>query len=317
MLQFAEAMKTGSLIRRKIRMIIAGALFAGLAAQPWLFLSPAGAQTQPASRFDQGLLWKVEKAGAPASHVFGTIHIDDERVTKLPEAVTRSLSASSSFTMEVSLDPGNLLQLATRMIFQDGRDLPGVVGEALYQKVVAVSASLGMPGELLRQFKPWAVALLLSVPQQNSTDVLDLALFRMASEQNKTIHQLESIEEQVATFEALPESDQAALLSHALENHDKMPQMTKQVIEAYLRRDLAAMWRLSEEGDGGKPEYKRLNEVFTKRLLDERNTRMIERMQPQLRAGNAFIAVGALHLYGERGLLNLLAQRGYQLTRVY
>ena len=53
------------------------------------------------------------------------------------------------------------------------------------------------------------------------------------------------------------------------------------------------------------------------RLLDERNARMVERMAPRLTEGDAFIAVGALHLPGERGILNLLAERGYRIFRVY
>jgi uncharacterized protein YbaP (TraB family) len=57
--------------------------------------------------------------------------------------------------------------------------------------------------------------------------------------------------------------------------------------------------------------------VFDQRLLYDRNARMLERMQLQLKTGAAFIAVGALHLYGEKGLLNLLERDGYRLTRVY
>ena len=57
--------------------------------------------------------------------------------------------------------------------------------------------------------------------------------------------------------------------------------------------------------------------LFDQRLLYDRNTRMLERMQPQLKAGNSFVAVGALHLYGDKGLLAQLAREGYKVTRVY
>ena len=66
-----------------------------------------------------------------------------------------------------------------------------------------------------------------------------------------------------------------------------------------------------------RPDLKPLKSVFDQRLLFDRNTRMVERMQPQLKSGNAFIAVGALHLYGERGVLSLLAREGFRITRVY
>ena len=56
---------------------------------------------------------------------------------------------------------------------------------------------------------------------------------------------------------------------------------------------------------------------FTNKLITRRNHRMAERMQSRLRSGGRFIAVGALHLPGRDGLLRLLSQQGYTLTRVY
>jgi hypothetical protein len=62
---------------------------------------------------------------------------------------------------------------------------------------------------------------------------------------------------------------------------------------------------------------KRVRAVLMQRLLDERNIRMADRADVLLKNGRAFIAVGALHLYGERGVLALLANRGYRVTRMY
>jgi uncharacterized protein YbaP (TraB family) len=61
----------------------------------------------------------------------------------------------------------------------------------------------------------------------------------------------------------------------------------------------------------------RLAEDFQRRLVDDRNQRMVERMQPYLQQGKAFVAVGALHLPGKTGLLERLQQQGYTVTRVY
>ena len=81
-----------------------------------------------AQRFDHGLLWRVEGGGAPASHVFGTVHVADPRVTQLPQPVARALAEARSLTVEVGLDPSSFLALANRMLYLDGRDLPGAVG---------------------------------------------------------------------------------------------------------------------------------------------------------------------------------------------
>ena len=65
------------------------------------------------------------------------------------------------------------------------------------------------------------------------------------------------------------------------------------------------------------PEVAAHQAVMTKRVLYDRSVVMAFRMQRELRRGDAFVAVGALHLYGEKGVLALLAQDGYRSTRAY
>jgi uncharacterized protein YbaP (TraB family) len=290
-----------------------------------LTLTPATfAQTAPARdigaqqrTYAQGLLWKIESASGQTSHVFGTIHLSDARVLALPAPVAQSFEGAGSFVMEVTLDPANLMQLAGRMIFTDGRDLQGVLGGALFQKVAATAPSMGLPPEMLRYLKPWAVALVLMMPQTNGDNILDDRLYKMAIEQNKGVHQLETVDEQVDMFDRMAESEQIAMLRNAVENRERLPKLMERMVDTYLKRDLAALYRISEEDEGHDPEMKRVRAVLMQRLLDERNIRMADRADVLLKNGRAFIAVGALHLYGERGVLALLANRGYRVTRVY
>jgi uncharacterized protein len=291
-----------------------------------LTLAPATyAQTAPAREsgarqqrtYAQGLLWKIESASGQTSHVFGTIHLSDARVLMLPAAVKQSFEGAGSFVMEVTLDPANLTQLAGRMIFTDGRDLPAVLGPALFEKVAATAPSTGLPSEALRYLKPWAVALILMMPQTDGDNVLDDRLYKMALEQKKGVHQLETVDEQVDMFDRMAESEQVTMLRNAVDNRERLPKLMERMVDTYLKRDLAALYRISEEDDGQDPALKRIRAVLMQRLLDERNVRMAERADVLLKNGRAFIAVGALHLYGERGVLALLENRGYRVTRVY
>jgi uncharacterized protein YbaP (TraB family) len=86
------------------------------------------------------------------------------------------------------------------------------------------------------------------------------------------------------------------------------------MIRAYLARDIAA---LAEAGMKHKPDNDRLYRSVMDRLLTRRNARMATRLGPILKDGGAFIAVGAAHLPGESGLLNLLEKAGYRVTPVY
>ena len=267
--------------------------------------------------YTKGLLWRVEKPGVAPSYLFGTAHLADKRVTALPDVVRKELEAATSFTMEVALDPANVLTLASRMVFSDGRDLPTVAGADLYAKLVPLARNLGLPPEAARSFKPWAMLLLLQMPQQKMEDVLDLTLFGIASQQGKTLNYLETVDDQVGAFEKLSDADQVALLRHAVETHAGQKAIEERVVQAYLQRDLALMWQIGEAEIANRPDLKPVKAVVDRRLLFDRNLRMAERMQPQLKSGRAFVAVGALHLYGDEGLLDLLAREGYRVSRVY
>jgi uncharacterized protein YbaP (TraB family) len=267
--------------------------------------------------FDKGLLWRLEKPGVAPSYLFGTMHIADKRITNLPDVVRRQFDAARTFTMEISPDPSNIAQLAARMVYMDGRDLPGVVGADLFKKIVPLIADLGLPAEMARLFKPWAMVLILEMPQQQTADVLDFMLQSMASQQGKALNYLESIDEQVAVFESMSEAEQIALLEQAVATYPELKTQTEKLVQAYLQRDLRLMWQISEAEMEQRPELKALKQVVDQRLLYDRNARMVERMQLQLKTGAAFVAVGALHLYGEKGLLSLLARDGYRVSRVY
>jgi len=277
-------------------------------------LTTAAAPALAAQSYERGLLWRIEGKGAAPSHVFGTIHLADPRVTRLPSAVAREFDRARSVSLELTLDNSNILALANRMVYADGRDLASVAGADLFGKAAAITTGLGLPEHLLRMFKPWAVALVLSAPPQDPTQVLDVVLARAAKEQGKPVHELEGMEEQIAVLEGMPESDQVVLLQQAVDERERLPQIIGRVIDAYLARDLAGMWRLSQETTG---ERRRLNDVLADRLLYQRNERMVERMEPRLAEGGAFVAVGALHLYGSRGVPALLESRGYRVTLVY
>ena len=74
---------------------------------------------------------------------------------------------------------------------------------------------------------------------------------------------------------------------------------------------------LKERCDELFAAWSRFARVYAERLLDIRNRLMVARMMPRLGEGNALVAVGALHLPGRRGILNLLAEEGYHIARVY
>ena len=276
--------------------------------------APAVQHNAAASRFDHGLLWKIETPGAKPSYLFGTIHIDDPRVTALPPPVGKALDGSDRFVMEAVLDNDSLAQMAQAMYFDDDRTLEQVVGKDLYAVTLKALDARGIQNANVEKQKPWAVMMLLSMPAPKTGEFLDMVLETRATKQNKPVAGLETMAEQIAVFDDLSMPDQIALLKEAVRTGPDLEKDYGELIRAYLARDLRT---LAEISDKHEPDEDRLYRTVTDRLLTQRNTRMRQRMAPFLKQGNAFIAVGAAHLAGEAGLLNLLEQAGYRVTPVY
>lgn len=286
----------------------------------WLALVWASLATFPAHAFDtagygQGLLWKVERAGAAPSYVFGTIHSEDARVLALPQPVRQAFDGARVYVMEALLDEGAMMAMSTRMLFDDGRSLKQVLPAPLYARTTAAMAGYGMPEFALQLMKPWAVAMSLSMPKPETGLFLDLMLMQKAQEQNKPVAGLETVEEQLRIFDQMSMPDQVTMLEETLQYLPELDGMFAKLHDAYLARDLGALARLNEEQTlQGNRE---LGEKLMAQLLDARNQRMAQRMEAYFKQGNAFVAIGAMHLPGRVGVLNLLAKRGYRVTAVY
>ena len=277
----------------------------------------AAPKATPAQRFDQGLLWRIERPGIAPSYAFGTIHIDDERVLKLPLAVTRALARSRSFTMEMRTDETAHGKFRRASRLEKGGDLATLLGSELYGRVAETMRDRGFPDSATRRLKPWSVLLALLLPRERPVVILDYALYQIAQEQKKPVFALETVEEQIETFDAMPMDVQIGLLRSVVRHEDEIPDMTKALIQAYLDRDLQRMWDINARVTGLDPNTEDLNDVFLERVLYSRNARMTQTILPRLEDGGAFVAVGALHLYGERGILARLQQQGYRITRLY
>lgn len=274
-----------------------------------LLVMPAGATEEA------GLLWRVEGAGPKPSYLFGTIHSDDPRVNRLPEVVEQALDDSDSFTMEVLLDEKVLLQLMAVSTLPPEQSLTDLLDADLYRQTIEAMAKHGYPEAAVERLKPWVALTTLSTPQPRGGEILDMVLFSRADGLGKRVYGLESVAEQVAVLDELPMADQIAALRDTLQHLDKLEAVFAELYEAYLARDLARLVELSDEhmymGD------REIGEQLMEQLVDIRNRRMVERLQPRLREGGAFVAVGALHLPGELGLIQLLRNQGYKVLAVY
>ena len=263
----------------------------------------------------QGILWKVIPESGQPSYLLGTIHSEDPRVTQLPVPVQKKFDQAKIFCAEMQLDPATQIQMSQGMIYLDGRKLDQQIDRELYQKTVALVAGYGIPEQLVPMFKPWAAGLLLSVPKPESGMFLDYLLYQTAQEQGKKLCGLETPDEVVELFDNTPMKTQVNLLRVAVREHSQLDQMVGEMLDLYLARDLQGLLEYSEKEL--EKSGKDVSALVNDRLIEQRNRNMLETMQVQLKKGNAFIAVGALHLPGDVGLLRMLQEQGYRVKAIY
>jgi hypothetical protein len=265
-------------------------------------------------------LWKVSKAGVKPSHVVGTLHGPDARLAVLPPPVDRAFARAKGLTLEFIADEYGRQRFLEAAMFLDQQTLEGKIGREDFERVLEHLRPLELSREFVARLKPWGVLLnLRSARAASDADApsIDAGLYARARARRLPLYQLEGIEEQVFVFDDFPMDSQVALLKHSLAHYDELSAMSEATLKAYLARDLAALWRVQQEFVARYPEIAPHSAGFVKRILQDRNVVMAFRMQRQLRKGGAFVALGALHLYGKKGVLALLVEDGWKVTRIY
>ena len=269
------------------------------------------------ARFERGLLWRVTKKGVAPSHVYGTIHVPDARLAELPAPVLAAFAGAKSLMLEFLADGYSKERFLEAAMFLDGQTLEQKIGAADFERAFEHLRPIGLSREFVNKLKPWGVLLNLRNPGGAEGSPLDAQLLERARARRMPLYQIEGVEEQIFTFDEFPMESQVALLRHSLAHRDELLQLSARTLDAYLAGDLAGIWRLREAFVLRHPGIAAHQAVMTKRVVHDRSVVMAFRMQRQLRRGGAFVALGALHLYGDKGVLALLEEDGYAAARVF
>jgi uncharacterized protein len=259
------------------------------------------------------LLWRVTAQDGAVSHLFGTVHSDDPRVMKLKPSVQAAFDGSERLVLEIVVTPEGVLDMMSRLYRRDGSELKQELPAPLYARTLAAFKERGLDESWANRLTIWGAAMNFMIPQSSGM-VLDLQLQAWMQARGKPVYALETVESQLAVFSDLDRESQIRMLDMALDELDRLEQTTEQLIRYYLREDLAAIAAMEREFHTG--ENRAFVERLMDRLVDQRNRRMTEAMLEHLRAGRAFVAVGALHLPGEQGIVNLLRQADFRVEAV-
>ncbi len=276
------------------------------------------AQDASAQRLTQSLLWEIAGNGLPnPSYIFGTFHTQDASVFKFSDSVLTTIQKTDCFAMEIIPDSlftlSSMAQMMEALQLPDNKTLKNYYSKRKYRKLEkSLTNRLPIPLNMLQRFRPLMIMMLLQQQQlhNDSSLALDEWLLKKAKEYGKQCYGIETVAEQLQALVAssLPESE-AKTLYEVATNPKKQTENIELLLSLYKNGDLESLYRLEEDEKGFSEQQKTA-------LLDKRNDIMFNRLQPRLHNCATFIAVGALHLPGPSGLIQLFRTAGYQVRPI-
>jgi len=277
----------------------------------------------------KGLLWKVETSGSAPSYLFGTMHMTDPRVTSLPDDARQAFDKSGTVVIETTevLDQAAMMAELARhpelMMFTDGTTLTSLLSPEARKELEQGLAERGIMLASVAKMKPWMLSAIVALPacelarKAAGAPILDIKLGEDAKASGKQLQGLETIADQLGAMASLPMDFHLKGLIDTLKLGRRIDDVIETMIVLYVKGDTGTFWPLfravlpNDEAD--KAGYA----AFEQALIVERNKTMAKNAEPILAAGNAFIAVGALHLPGQEGLIELLRKRGHSVSAVH
>lgn len=275
----------------------------------------------------EAILWRVEKPGLTASHLFGTMHVSDKRITTMPPAADKALAAAKLVALEIADMSAEatmeaISQMPELMVYADGTSLSQKLNKQDFQKVETLLSASGMPKEMAVALRPWMVSILMAVPQceqqrtESGKKSLDSRIEETATANKVPVVGLETIGSQLKSLATVPDTDQLAMLRVSLAFLKNRENLFETLIQSYLKRDIGIALALTD----GMAKIAGLKDSgfasFNRELIIKRNHKMFDASLPLVDQGGAFVAVGAAHLIGDTGLVALYRKAGFSVTPI-
>lgn len=281
-------------------------------------LTPALFQQAAAQAQDRGFLWRIRKEGR-TSYLYGTLHVGRAEWMAPGPLTQQALAATEVTGLELDpLDPGLQQEMASANVqAPQDRPLPKALQERLRRDWLAECLSEAELGQAPAELQ--ALSLTFMVGRRDGLQVVygtDILLALLAHGRGREVVSLETGAAQLAALLEPQAADAQQGVRETLEEVEqgRARQLLLKVADVWARGDLEALEHYGDWCDCLKTAQDRAQ---LKRLMDDRNPGMAERIDAVHRGGQAiFAAVGALHMVGPTGLPALLAQRGYQVERV-
>lgn len=274
----------------------------------------------------KGFIWKVEKDGVEV-HLLGSVHLGDATMYPLRDEIEEAFDQADHLVVEVNtaqqLDAQTAQEITKIQTYTDGTTLKDHVSAETYARIQAFLTDLGLETNAYDAFKPWAVYLDMVnysavVSGYQGGIGVDMYYLSRAQAVNKPILELESYSSQLGIFDSYSAELQELQVNEALDGiygiadaTDSSEPALDVLVDLWIRGDDAGL----EELVAAMQESPELYE----KLLTNRHAGMLEKIEGYLnneQKESYFVITGYLHMLGEDGLVTLLKEKGYTVTRI-
>lgn len=276
----------------------------------------------------RGIFWKIEKAGQPVSWLLGTMHVTDPRVLAMPEAARAAYADAETIIIEsdeIADEKKASMAIMARpdlTMFTDGKSITDFLDKEDAKTLAEGLKKRGLSLAALGRMKPWMIASFIALPaceiarKSAGAAFLDQRLARDALSDGKTLKGLETLIEQISALDSLPVEPQVQGLVQTVELGDTLEDVIETMSQLYLAGDVGMIMPMTRAASPETNDDAAAYADFEQRIIVDRNHIMADRAAPILTGGNVFMAVGALHLPGPEGVVELLRKQGFTVTAV-
>lgn len=266
--------------------------------------------TKKTGQLENTLLWEISGNGLEKpSYLFGTMHLLCAEDAKLSMNLKKAIREADRIYFEIDMDDMSQLIGALKYArMSDNTKLSDLLTQEEYARVKEYfekNKSI-LPFSMMERLKPYMLTSLIGETgmECEKTNGMEMIIMQEANKYDKEIKGLETAEFQASLFDSIPYEKQAKELLNYIDSLDFHKNNTSELVKVYREQDLEKMEALTVKTDGGIGEYLDL-------LVYNRNRRWLEELKTILSEKPTLVAVGAGHLPGENGMINLLRKAGY------
>lgn len=258
------------------------------------------------------LLWKIEGKGIKTSYIFGTIHMMPQKDFVLPQKVKEAFENSEEIYLELDMDSPEVMQQMMKEMMMGEEDLLSNHVDSTEYKLLDsyLRENVGLGFTQFNRFKPlYMSSTIMSSMVGKNIASFEITFVGMAKEAKKELKGIETVSDQMSVFDSISYEKQLDDLVEMLEDLDETKELYGKMVEKYKSENIDSLYNFTLKSfDNDKK--------MIDALLHDRNKNWVTKIPKISKEKTILYAVGAGHLGGEKGIIQLLKEKGFTVTPI-